>query len=77
MSKTDGINFERVHSAQLVILTDGRHFRCIKNIWAGTWADREEKECIPNSLMRAYIMQYADNFTVEDLVDSLIYEMAT
>lgn len=54
--------------SNLLIVKSPTHFRCIKNRWDET-ADDEK---IPNSLLKAYIMQYKENFSNEELIDSLI-----
>lgn len=59
--------------ASIAFLVDNKHFRCVKN----RWDEPSEQECVPKSLLKAYIMQYEEHFTKEELVDALAYETAS
>lgn len=58
------------HSCEILILTDGEHFRCIKN----RYDSPHKEELIPNSLLTAYLMRYESHFSKQELIDALVYE---
>lgn len=62
------VQFSSLHQAYIVIAKTRTHFRCIKNRF--DIADADEK--IPIFLLTPYLMRYKDNFTVEELMDSLL-----
>jgi hypothetical protein len=57
-----------IAEANMVILKTPTHFRCVKNRWD---ADGDDEK-IPNFLLKTFLMKYADNFTAEELIDSLL-----
>jgi hypothetical protein len=57
-------------SSAIVILTDGKYFRCLKN----RYDTPHDNEFIPNSLLTAYLMRYESHFSKQDLIDALVYE---
>lgn len=66
----DRIETRMLHQAAIVIISDGRHFRCVKNRWDIVG----EGEKIPLSLLTAYLMLYEDKFSKQDLFAALAYE---
>lgn len=61
-------NYDGLYLACLVICKSSTHFRCVVNRWDVT--DIDEK--IPNFLLPAYIMKYKDNFTTEEIIESIL-----
>jgi len=57
-----------IMEANMVILKSPTHFRCVKNRWA---VDGDDDK-IPNFLLKTYLLKYADNFTTEELIESLL-----
>ena len=57
-----------IRFASIAIVRGTTHFKCIKNRWS-TFDDRE---CVPNALLKPYLMRYIDNFTAESLLEALI-----
>ena len=57
-----------IMEANMVIIKSPTHFRCVKNRWSANGDD----EKIPNFLLKTYLMKYSDNFTTEDLIESLL-----
>jgi hypothetical protein len=64
------MSLRKLQEAAIVIFSDGRYFRCVKNRWG--YADSDEK--IPLTLLVPYLMQYEEHFTKEDLFAALAYE---
>ena len=62
------VRSEQLFQANIVIAKTPTHFRCIKN----RFDISEEDEKIPIFLLTPYLMRYKDNFTVEELMNSLL-----
>jgi hypothetical protein len=63
-----GVRSQDLCQANLVILRTSTHFRCVKNRF--DYSSNDEK--IPNRLLEAYLLNYVEYFTKEEILNSLI-----
>lgn len=62
------ISMRDIFQANMAIYRTRTHFRCVKNRWEQT----SEDECIPNFLLKDYILNFSKYFTTEEVIESLL-----
>jgi hypothetical protein len=60
---------QEIANADMVIVKTPTHFRCLKHRYIYDGAPDEK---IPNRFLKQYLMEHADKFTTENLIDSLL-----
>lgn len=62
-------NARDLHQANIVIVRNSTHFCCIKNRYSDEVDNRDR---IPNRMMMSYVLKYAEHFTKEELIGTIV-----